>query len=337
MSEVARRSSRLLGRLAVDACTAAIADAGLTVADIDGVSCYPNPSRPVFGDDVDGVDIAGLDYVPRAVGLTGLRWSCSVDRGTVAAAIAEAVNALTVGACDYVLVWRGMHNPPGRYGRVGHEGVSGEAQFTVPWGFGHTVVQQALLCSRYTAKYGANRDHMADYIVPNRLNASTNPDAVFFGRPITRDDYLGAKMIAEPLSILDCDMAVDGCGAIVLTTADRAADLPHRPAHVTGAASLGVPMRRTLVPTLEDSMNTARTLASALWKDSGMSAGDVTHVHLHDAFSWYVCLWLEAFGFFPEGSPSAHSPMRLCRVTVNCRSTRAAARWVPVACTGCRT
>jgi acetyl-CoA acetyltransferase len=142
---------------------------------------------------------------------------------------------------------------------------------------------------------------MATVVVRSRENASRNTDAVFFGKPVTRGEYLEAKMIADPLSILDCDMPVDGCGAFVLTTADRAKSLREPPAYIVGGASLGLPPRRTVVPTLEDAMASASALGRALWRSTGMSPSDVTHVHVHDGFSWYVYLWLEALGLFPEG------------------------------------
>jgi acetyl-CoA acetyltransferase len=300
-SEVARRSQRTLGQLAVSACAKAIDDAGLAPADIDGISNYPAPGGPPAVPPVDGVDIVSVDYLSQAMALENLAWCCSLASGTIAAALVEAVHALAAGACDYALVWRGMHNPQGAFGRVTQPRVPGVGQFTAPWGFGHNVVRFAMPYSRYMARYGATRDHLATFVVRNRANAAENPDAVFLGQPITRDDYLSARMIAEPLSLLDCDMPVDGAGALVLTTAERARDLKQPPVYVTGCASLGLPPQRSLGLTLEDCMTSARHLARALWSSSGLSARDITHAHVYDGFSYFPYLWLEAFGFYPEG------------------------------------
>ena len=252
-SKVERRSPHTLGQLAVSACTAALDDAGLKGADIDGVSNYPTPSGP-FGVVVDGIHVVGVEYISQAMGLDNLRWSCSITGGTVSAALVQAVHALTAGACNYVLVWRAMHNPVGVFGRISQPLVGGSGQFTAPWGFGHNVIRFALPYSRYMARYGARREHLATFMVRNRANAADNPDAVFFRRPITLDEYLESPMIAEPLSLLDCDMPVDGCGALVLTTADRARDLKQQPVYVTGAASLGLSTRRSINVTLENMM-----------------------------------------------------------------------------------
>jgi acetyl-CoA acetyltransferase len=179
--------------------------------------------------------------------------------------------------------------------------VSGDAQFTAPWGLGHAVAAAALPYSRYMARYGATREDMATFIVRNRANAAVNPDAMFFGQPLTRVEYLDAKMIAEPLSILDCDMPVDGCGALVLATEDRARHGPHPPAFVTGGANLGLPPRRTVTHTLDNAVGAAGGLARALWASSGLTPRHVTSAQLYDGYSWFTYLFLEAFGLAPEG------------------------------------
>ena len=300
-SPVARRQEALAGSLALTACRAAIADAGLDVSQIDGISTYSQPSRPLTDTAMDGVDVVGADYLTLALGLNELNWACTVDRGTVTAAVIEAVHALAAGECEYVLVWRAMHNPAGQFGRMRRDYVEGDAQFTAPWGFGHNVVYSAVPYARYLAKYGATREDMATFIVRNRANAADNPNAVFFGAPLTREEYLNAKMIAEPLSILDCDMPVDGCGALVLTTADRARDLRHPPAYVAGGANLGLPRSKTLMTSLEQAKAIAAELARALWHNTGRRVEDITAAQLYDGFSWFVYIWSEAFGLFPEG------------------------------------
>ena len=300
-SEVERHSERTVGQLAVSACRRALEDAGLEPGDVDGVSNYPMPGGPLTAPPVDGVHIVSVEYLSQALRLENLVWACSITGGTVSATLVNAVHALAAGACTHVLVWRAMHNPRGAFGRVRQPQVAGVGQFTAPWGFGHNVIQFAMPYSRYLAKYGATRDDLAAFMVRNRANAAENPDAVFFGQPITTEDYLSARMIAEPLSLLDCDMPVDGVGALVLTTADRARDLRQQPVYVTGGAALGIAARRSLGLTLEDFMTSARRLARALWSNAEASVADISHAHLYDGFSYFPYLWLEAFGFCPEG------------------------------------
>ena len=300
-SDVQRHSERTVGQLAVSACARALDDAGLNANDIDGVSNYPTPSGPFRSPIVNGVHVVDVEYIAQAMRLENLNWSCSITGGTMTAAIVEAVHALAAGACSYALVWRAMHNPFGAFGRVSQPRVEGVGQFSAPWGFGHNVIRFAMPYSRYMALYGATREHLATFIVRNRSNAADNPDAVFSRHPIEADEYLNARMIAEPLSLLDCDMPVDGCGAVVLTTAERARNLKQKPAYVTGCASLGLPPQRTLGVTLEDMMISGRRLARALWSSAGLSHNDITHAHLYDGFSYFPYLWLECFGFYPEG------------------------------------
>ena len=149
--------------------------------------------------------------------------------------------------------------------------------------------------------YGATREHLATFIVRNRANGAENPNAVFYQQPITRDDYLNTRMVAEPLSLLDCDMPVDGCGAIILTTAERARDLKQKPVYVSGCTALGIAPQAAIALTLEDFMTSSRRVAKALWTSAQMTTRDIAHAQLYDGFSYFPYLWLEAFGFYPEG------------------------------------
>jgi acetyl-CoA acetyltransferase len=300
-SEVVKRSNRSLGQLAVEACLKAIDDAGLRLEDIDGIANYPAPSRISVANPVDGIDIVGVHYIVQALTLEKLRWVCSVMNGTVVASLVEAIHALLAGTCTYALVWRGMHNPPGQFGRLAQPLASGDAQFTAPWGFAHNVVDYSLPYSRYMGKYGATREDMAPFIVRNRANAAKNPNAAFFGQPITREEYMNARMIAEPLSILDCDMPVDGCGALVLTTAERARDLKQKPVLVQGCTALGLPLQPQLLMDFDEFMASAKRVARATWQSSGMSHQEIAQLQLYDGFSYFPYLWLEAFGFYKEG------------------------------------
>jgi acetyl-CoA acetyltransferase len=299
-SRIGRHLDASAGELAVEATKRAVEDAGLTLDDIDGISNYPNPSRINAGN-VDGLDLVTLNYLARTAPLRNLRWSCSITQGTVTGSLVEAIHAVAAGACNYALVFRAMHSPAGRFGISNVQVATGDSQFTAPYGFGNTVMTFAFPYSRYLAKYGATREHLATYIVRNRRNASLNPEAVFRESPITHEDYLASPMVAEPLSVLDCDMAVDGCGAVVVTTAERARALPCIPAYVTGCTSLGVGYRHAPALILEDFMDSARTVARTLWQSSGVGPDSINQMNLYDGFSYFILLWLEAFGFCGEG------------------------------------
>lgn len=299
-SEIARRSGRSLGALALDACLKAIDDAGLNVEDIDGISNYPNASRLGAGDK-EGVDIVGVKYIAQALRLTNLSWFSSITTGTITTSVIEAMNAIASGTCTTALVWRGMHNPPGKFGASDAVQATGDGQFTVPYGLANHVMSFALPYSQYMAKYGATRRHLGAYVVNCRRNASINPDAVHFGKPITLQAYVEARMVADPLSILDCDMPVDGCGAVVLTTAERARTLRHAPVHIRGAASGGFKYRHSPILDWESLAEGGAVVARALWKNTGLSPREMDFINIYDGFSYLVYTWLEAFGFCKEG------------------------------------
>jgi acetyl-CoA acetyltransferase len=299
-SDVARHSPAPLGAHVVQACRRAIEDCGLSMDDIDGVATYPNPSRPT-GTTVDGVDVAGVNYVAMTLGLTNLGWSCSVTQGTVVGALVEAVNAVLAGAARHVLVWRGMFNPPGRYGRVERPTAEADRQFTHPYGLAHNTMAFALPYARYLWKYGRSRDDMALFVSRNRDRVVDDPDSVFHGRSLPVDEYLRARMIAAPLSLYDCDMPVTGCGALVVSAADRAEDLRHRPAHVAGHVSLGLPLHHSLVMQYEHLAESGTRLGAKLWEIAGLGPSDVDQANLYDGFSFYVPFWAEWLGFCKEG------------------------------------
>ena len=299
-SKVARHADVSVGALAVEACKKAIDDAGLKVSDIDGLSVYPNPSRLEAGT-VDGVDFVGVNYIARVLHLKQARWYNSQVQGTLTASLAEAVNAVAVGACDYALVWRAMYSPPGAFGTYTARRSPGESQFTAPYGLANAIMMFSMPYSRYMAKYGAKREHLATFIVNNRKNGAMNPEGVFYKQPLTFQDYMECRMIADPMCIFDCDMAVDGCGAMVITTADRARHLKQKPAYVTGYSFSGMQLRPALVLVWEDFQERANHIARVLWENTGLSAKDIDQPNLYDGFSWFIYPWLEALGFCKEG------------------------------------
>jgi len=300
-SRVARHAEESIGRLAIDACSTAVADAGLSLDDVDGLATYP---LMIDGpQSIDGVHFAGIRFVGQSLRLPNLRWAVSVTTGTVATALVEAVDAVASGTCTTALVWRAMHNPrdPSREYGFRDSPASGLDQFLRPYGLSHTVMNFALPYSRYMGKYGATREHMATFIAGNRHNASLNPEGAFYGKPIGRDDYMTAAMVADPLCMLDCDMPVDGVGAVVITPAERARDLRNPPAYITGHAALGLDYVHAPVMTLDGYQDAAARTARNLWESSGLGPGDVDVAMLYDGFSYFIYLWLEAFGFCGEG------------------------------------
>ena len=299
-SPITRRADVSLGQLAVESCRRAVEDAGLTFEDIDGVSNYPQPSGLGVGNN-DGFDIVTSAFITRTAPLRNLRWSSSITQGTVTSALTQAVHAVAAGACNHAVVFRAMHSPKGQFGISNTRVAVDDNQFVAPYGFGNIVMMWALIYSRYMAKYGHTREKHATFIVNNRKNAALNPEAVFFDKPIGRDDYLTNTMVSDPLSYLDCDMPVDGCGAVVVTSAERARDLPVTPVYVTGCSALGIPYQHSPVFSLDNFLESGRQLTRTTWENAGMGPEDIDSLNLYDGFSFMPLLWLEMFGFCGEG------------------------------------
>jgi acetyl-CoA acetyltransferase len=304
-SALTRHAQRPLGLLAVEACRAALADAGLQPAQIDGLATYPE--APFLGaGNRDGEDIVSVAYLINHLPLApDIRWYAQIETGMIASPVIESVHALLAEACTYVLVWRALHQPRGRYGAWTSTRAAGEAQFVAPYGCTAIFQWHAMAWQRYMHRYGATREHLATFVVNSRRNANRNPRAFFYTTPLTREDYLAARWIAEPLCLFDCDIPVEGCVALVLTTAERARDLRNLPAYIAGYGQNTSRRRALLHYALDDYMECGGSLARKLWSSSGLGPQDMDAAQLYDGFSPSALYWLEAAGFCPQGEAYA--------------------------------
>jgi acetyl-CoA acetyltransferase len=309
-SAIGRRLQRPLGLLALDAALAAVADAGLDPRDIDGAATFP--LYPGGGDAVggDGRSHVSLSWMIRSLGLGNVRWWAESLSGNISTAIEQAVMALAHHRCDHALVWRALHMPRTGGYQTSHAAGSarGGLAYSLPYGLSGAPMSFALTYMRYLKLYGARREHMGALAVASRKGANLNPRAYFRDVPLTMDEYLASRMIADPLCLLDCDIPVDGAGALVLARADRARDLANPPAYVTGlgqagylggsaAGSIGA-----LGPELFDECrHTARTVGDSIWRTSGLRPEEVDGAMLYDGFAPDIYFWLEGLGFCDEG------------------------------------
>ena len=301
-STLTRHSERPLAQLAVEAVDAALADAGLARTAMDGIAT--SPSMPRYGGakgTVEGIDVVTPWYLSELLGAQGhMLWTGSTN-GMVTQAFIDAAMAIASGLCRHVVVYRALHVPPGRYANFESAFASGADQFTAPYGFSGPASWAATVLRRYFETYGYGREDLARYIVDNRGNTQRNPNGFWRGKPIGREDYLGARMIADPMSILDCDIPVDGCAALLLTSTERARDLAHKPALITGFAAGTHPAPFGLPMTLEDIRTGCEQVAGRLWQSSGLGARDIDTAQLYDGFSPFVFLWLEGLGIARRG------------------------------------
>jgi acetyl-CoA acetyltransferase len=301
-SPIVKHASRPLGGVAVDVARAAIADAGLRVADVDGFTT--STLFPTAGDHavIDGISTVSANWLAQQLGVQPRYATGFQGYGQLPGAVALAVNALVSGAADHVLVHRALHNPTGRYHGTARREARGADQWTVPQGYFGPLAMIALPTTEYMQRYGASRESLGAVVVEARKQGARVPWSAWYGRALTLDDYLAADPLAEPICRYDCDMPVDGVAAFVLTTADRARDLPHRPVYVAGYAS-GQPARHRLPLhwPLDDIMEVGTTVASRLWARAGMGPDAVDLPQVYDGFSPFVWFWLETLGFCATG------------------------------------
>ena len=303
MAPVTRRAAEPLGHTAIRTARAAIADAGLTVADIDGF--VASSMLPTSGDHAaeDGYSIVSSNWLAEHLGADPAYSAGFQGTGQLTSSLCMAVNALASGACDYVLFHRALHNPPvGKYNDSAMTEARGPQQWTAPQGFFGALPAIAMVYNEYMQRYGATREAMARLVVEARNNGAKQPWSHWFGKPITIDDYLNEPLICDPMSRLDCDIPVQGVGVFILTRADRAKDGPDRPVHVTGYAN-GYPAvhRLPLHWTLDDMEQSGRAVGARLWESAGLGPADMQLGQFYDAFSPFVYIWLEALGFVPHG------------------------------------
>ncbi len=303
-SEITRKPQKPLGLLALDACRAAITDAGVDADRIDGLTTYPESPFAGAGNR-DGEDVVSVMFVVNHLPLASdIRWYAQIETGMIASPIIEAVNAVLAGACDYVLIWRALHRPIPRTSGARSTGparAAGDAQFVAPYGCSSIIQWHALAWQRYMHQYGATRAALAALAMNSRQNANLNPRAFFYKEPMSRDDYFNSRWIAEPLCLFDCDVPVDGCVAIVITSAERARDLKNPPAYIAGYGQNTAPRRTLLHYALDDYMECGGSLTRKLWSSAGVGPSDIDAAELYDGFNPSTLYWLEAAGFCGRG------------------------------------
>jgi acetyl-CoA acetyltransferase len=301
-SQVLRHAPQSLGVLALDTVRAAIADAGLDVAQIDGV--VASALLPTAGSHgvEDGVSAVTANWMAEHLGADPAYVVGFAGIGQMPGAVALAVNAIVSGAAEHVVLFRALHNPAGRYHANSAREIAGRQQWTAPQGFFGPLPMIALPCTEYLQRYRVGREALADVVVEARKNGARIPWSYWYQKPLSRQEYLRAPMVADPVGRYDCDIPVDGAAAFVLTSAERAQDLPNRPVYVSGYASGLQPARRLpLHWPLDDIMTGGAGLARRLFSSAGIKPEEVDLPQVYDGFSPFVWFWLEVLGLCPVG------------------------------------
>jgi acetyl-CoA acetyltransferase len=305
-SAVGRRLGRSELDLTVDACLAAIADAGLTRDDIDGLATFPGA-----GVGTGGFAGPSSPEVQDALRLR-LNWHDGGLEGPgQLRAVFAACMAVAAGLARHVLVYRTVTESTAQ-GQGGRQGIgggggggrslprfSGFLQWTIPYGAVSAVNWIAWIAQRRMHEFDLTREQLAWIALNGRRNAARNPKAIY-REPLTLDDYLGVRMISTPLCLYDCDAPCDGSTAVVVSHADYAPDTPRPACHVN---AIGTAIRGRPSWDQFDDMTTfsARDAAASMWARTELRPSDVDVAELYDGFSILTMVWLEELGLCAKG------------------------------------
>ncbi|MEE9609423.1 MAG: thiolase family protein [Myxococcota bacterium] len=318
-SDVGRRLGREPLELTLDACLAAIEDAGLTREQIDGLATYPGMMAGA-----PGFTGAGITEVHDALRLKLDWFTGGLELPGQLGSVINACTAVACGLATHVLcfrsVWEATAQGKGGRGPIGGatgEGdgrrprVSGMMEYTIPFRSYSAANWIALFAQRHFHEYGTTREQLAQIALNARKNAAGNPRAVYRD-PMTMEDYFAARMISTPFCLFDCDVPVDGATAVIVSRADAARDLRRPPLRVeaVGSALHGRPSWDQF-----DDLTTMalRDAGAMLWKRTDLRPADVDVAELYDGFSFIALAWLEGLGFCKkgEGGPFIEGGVRI--------------------------
>ena len=294
-TEFSKDSGRSELQLAAEASRAAIIDAGLTPADIDGMVTFT-------------IDTSGELDLMRALGIEEVRYWSRTPYGGAGAntTVQHTVTAVASGAANAVLVYRAFNERSGRrFGQPMPQPGLRALDWYSTFGIRTPAQMYSLWFRRYMDEFGVTNEDFGRYTVVARRHAATNPNAWFYQRPITLDDHQQSRWICEPvLRLLDCCQESDGGVALVVTRADRAGDIPQPAVRIEAAADAhlgnGGVMYNYYHPDLAV-FPEAEFLGRQLWERSGLAPGDIDVAMLYENFSPIVFYQLEAFGFCKRG------------------------------------
>ena len=305
MSPVGRKLGRTGISLTIEAALAAIADAGLTRDDIDGLSSYPGAN-----DASPGMSPTGVPELKDALRLPLNWYSGGGETPGQLGALFNAVAAVSAGLATHALVFRTVTESSAqtagrRASVVGSGGgrVGGPMQWMVPFHAVSAANWVGMYAQRYMHDYGLRREHLGQISVNARRHAMLNPNAVFRD-PLSLDDYMNARMVSWPLGLYDCDVPCDGSVAVIVSSAAAAADLRN----VVRIEAIGAALhgRDSWDQRADLTTMASHDAAAMMWARTDLKPADVDSAHLYDGFTYLTLQWLEALGFFPKGEAAGY-------------------------------
>jgi acetyl-CoA acetyltransferase len=297
ISRIGRRTGIPGMELTTEAARAAIADAGLTAGDIDGIT--------TLGD-------TPLPEAEQALGIAARYRGGGYDKGGLLSPVMQACVAVGTGAARHVVVYRTVQMMGGTILKSRNRGKNDNAEHRAvsvhdsPMADAPTLLANhayaasnwlALHCRRHMHLYGTTREQLGWLAITSRRYAGLNPLAAY-QEPLSMDDYLSARWVSEPFGLLDCDVPVDGSIAVVVSAADYAPDCPHRAVRVEaiGGDAQGGWFNRPDYPKMA-----SVDAAADMWGRTDLRPSDVHTAQLYDGFTYITLAWLEALGLCADG------------------------------------
>jgi acetyl-CoA acetyltransferase/uncharacterized OB-fold protein len=291
-SQVGRRLMRSPVDLAVEAAERAVADAGLTLDDIDGLASYPG------GLGYSGMSEGGVAAVQSALGLNPTWFTSGMETFGPGGSVVSAMMAVATGLARHVLCFRTVWEST--YSELVKQGVirpSGGRTTAAQYVYGATSAAHtlALAAQRYFHKYGATRETLGWIAMNQRANAALNPTAIYRD-PMTMEDYLSARLITTPFGLFDCDVPCDASTAVVVSAVDAARDLPRPPVYIE---AVGTQVTERLEWDQSTLTHEPQVLGQAahLWTRTSLRPADVDVAELYDGFTINCLSWIEGLGF----------------------------------------
>jgi acetyl-CoA acetyltransferase len=292
MSKIGRRQMVPPLSLTIDACQKAVADAGLTFDDIDGLSTYP-------GLDMAGMGEGGVSALEGALGLRPTWINGGMDTFGPGGSVIAAMMAVATGMARHVLcfrtLWEATFQQLMKEGKMSPPMGARTTSFQYPYGAtsaAHVLAQNA---SRHFHRYGTTRETLGWIALNQRANAALNPTAIYRD-PMTMDDYLSARLITTPFWLYDCDVPCDGAVAVIVSAVDAARDMPKKPILFEAVGTQIIERLDWDQTTLTHEPQVLGQSAH-MWSRTSLRPNDVDVAELYDGFTFNCLSWLEGLGF----------------------------------------
>lgn len=294
-SVIGRKLERHPLLLTVDAVKEALEDAGLSIDQIDGVSTYPGRMPQMLG-----FSPVGADELVDALGIQARWYAGGGEISSQLGAVVAAVGAVLSGQARHIICFRTVYEAaamarPQEYPVAHADRAEGMMQWMAPFNALSAAVWVAQYAMRHVKRYGLTREQLAQIALTGRAHAALNPRALI-QQPLTMEEYLSSRMIAEPLCLYDCDRHSDASTVLIVSAGEAVDEVICQPVRI--AAMAGSVDRH--------SWDQAEWMASYatgrdLWTRTDYRPADVDTVQLYDGFSFLALTWLEALGFCELG------------------------------------